>query len=292
MQAERLPLITKERMIFLMKRTVKVILLVLMVLSICAGCGSKKKEAPDDINGTVESPDSFIKLGMYIDAEGPEVSNCVYSISKDEIAEVSFVYNGLQCVFRASTVYSEFDLAAVDNTMTGDMLSTMIGGNTATYYTLQPGRVVFFSDSKVNYSLYTYVTTTDAVLNDIINCLTFENHYNERPDVKKQTDEDAYAYAEKIMQVIKDEDVDTLSTMINYPEQLGSGQSISNEEELFKVPKEELFTEYLKGAMNQESLDNLRKTDDGSEYIMGTNYRNVHFRKNSKGEYKITRINN
>ena len=94
------------------------------------------------------------------------------------------------------------------------------------------------------------------------------------------------------MQVIKDEDVDTLSTMINYPEQLGSGQSISNEEELFKVPKEELFTEYLKGAMNQESLDNLRKTDDGSEYIMGTNYRNVHFRKNSKGEYKITRINN
>ena len=60
MQAERLPLITKERMIFLMKRTVKVILLVFMVLSICAGCDSKKKEAPDDINGTVESPDSLV----------------------------------------------------------------------------------------------------------------------------------------------------------------------------------------------------------------------------------------
>ena len=81
--------------------------------------------------------------------------------------------------------------------------------------------------------------------------------------------------------------------MVLYPQETSGGQSIANENELLNVDKKALFTDILMKALNYENaLENLRKTNDGSEYVIGTNYKNVHFRLNDDGQFVITKINN
>ena len=162
-----------------------------------------------------------------------------------------------------------------------------------TYYTLTPGRIAFWSDGTINYSLYIYVTASDEVLNEVLSHIVFENRYTDRADVQQQIETDSRAFAEKIVKVFNDEDLETMKDMVLYPQETSGGQSIANENELLNVDKKALFTDILMKALNDENaLDNLRKTNDGSEYVIGTNYKNVHFRLNDDGQFVITKINN
>lgn len=272
-----------------------ILCMIIFMLFSLAACGDDTENTTDveEIeNGAVASPEEFKKLGLYIDIKSSKVTDIKYSIEDSEIAVISFVYNGLDCEFRGSCTYKGYDLAKVKDTSTGDMLSTSIGGYGATYYTLVPGRIVFWNDEHVNYSFYTYVTATDDVVKEIIDCLTFENHYEERADVAQQTANNSEDYARQIIMVFQNKKRDVLAEMIYYPQQLGGGQSVANKEELMEIPEDELFTEILLTALSEEAMDELRMSEDGTEYIIGTNYKNVHFRQMEDGTFKIVKINN
>ena len=161
----------------------------------CACVSCKKEETQTEgtteaiTNGSVEDSSAFIPLGMVIDvSQNDMIKDVTYEIKDTEIAVVNFKYNGLQCQFRGSAVHNEFDLAGVQNNGDGNMVVTSVGSYNATYYKLDPGRVVFWSDENIHYSLYVYVTAEDSVLEEILSNLIFENHYTERADVKKSTE--------------------------------------------------------------------------------------------------------
>ena len=83
-----------------------------------------------------------------------------------------------------------------------------------------------------------------------------------------------------------------LSEIMNYPQELGSGQSIGNIDELMAIPAEDIFTKDILEAVNEDSLANLRQGRDGDSYLIGSNNKNIYFRKNADGDFKIVKINN
>lgn len=277
----------------------KIWLLLLLCFLMLAGTAckedeSEKTEATETVkDGLVESPDDFISLGLLIDVNSSElISDVSYEIVNQEIASVSFVYNGIQCQFRGSAVYSDFELAGVENNGMGDMLITTVGGYNATYYKLNPGRVVFWSDENIHYSLYVYVTAEDSVLDGIVSYLKFENHYDERADVIENVEEESRVFAEKIVTIIQNKDIHALAENMNYPQELGNGMSVGNVDELMAISADDIFTDKLLEAVNEESLDNLRAGRDGDSFLIGSNYKNIYFRKTEDGTFKIIKINN
>ena len=272
---------------------------VICFAGICMGCG-KVDDGQEESNGIqiksgdVESAEDMTQIGVYLDVDknSSEITDVKYKISGD-IGIVSFRYSGVKFELRGSCKYEMYDLAGVENTSNGDMITGNIQGYSATYYTLTPGRIAFWSDGTINYSLYIYVTASDEVLNEVLSHIVFENRYTDRADVQQQIETDSRAFAEKIVKVFNDEDLETMKDMVLYPQETSGGQSIANENELLNVDKKALFTDILMKALNDENaLDNLRKTNDGSEYVIGTNYKNVHFRLNDDGQFVITKINN
>ena len=271
----------------------------LICISMCACVSCKKEETQTEgtteaiTNGSVEDSSAFIPLGMVIDvSQNDMIKDVTYEIKDTEIAVVNFKYNGLQCQFRGSAVHNEFDLAGVQNNGDGNMVVTSVGSYNATYYKLDPGRVVFWSDENIHYSLYVYVTAEDSVLEEILSNLIFENHYTERADVKKSTEAAAEEFAGQVITIIQNKDMQALSEIMNYPQELGSGQSIGNIDELMAIPAEDIFTKDILEAVNEDSLANLRQGRDGDSYLIGSNYKNIYFRKNADGDFKIVKINN
>lgn len=271
----------------------------LICICICACVSCKKEETQTEgtteaiTNGSVEDSSAFIPLGMVIDvSQNDMIKDVTYEIKDTEIAVVNFKYNGLQCQFRGSAVHNEFDLAGVQNNGDGNMVVTSVGSYNATYYKLDPGRVVFWSDENIHYSLYVYVTAEDSVLEEILSNLIFENHYTERADVKKSTEAAAEEFAGQVITIIQNRDMQALSEIMNYPQELGSGQSIGNIDELMAIPAEDIFTKDILEAVNEDSLANLRQGRDGDSYLIGSNYKNIYFRKNADGDFKIVKINN
>lgn len=271
----------------------------LICICMCACVSCKKEETQTEetteaiTNGSVEDSSAFIPLGMVIDvSQNDMIKDVTYEIKDTEIAVVNFKYNGLQCQFRGSAVHNEFDLAGVQNNGDGNMVVTSVGSYNATYYKLDPGRVVFWSDENIHYSLYVYVTAEDSVLEEILSNLIFENHYTERADVKKSTEAAAEEFARQVITVIQNKDMQALSEIMNYPQELGSGQSIGNIDELMAIPAEDIFTKDILEAVNEDSLANLRQGRDGDSYLIGSNYKNIYFRKNADGDFKIVKINN
>ena len=271
----------------------------LIFICMCACVSCKKEETQTEgtteaiTNGSVEDSSAFIPLGMVIDvSQNDMIKDVTYEIKDTEIAVVNFKYNGLQCQFRGSAVHNEFDLAGVQNNGDGNMVVTSVGSYNATYYKLDPGRVVFWSDENIHYSLYVYVTAEDSVLEEILSNLIFENHYTERADVKKSTEAAAEEFAGQVITIIQNKDMQALSEIMNYPQELGSGQSIGNIDELMAIPAEDIFTKDILEAVNEDSLANLRQGRDGDSYLIGSNYKNIYFRKNADGDFKIVKINN
>lgn len=272
-----------------------VLLILCCLMALLVSCDKADDSTSEESviqSGEVDSPDEFINIGLYIDIKSPKISEISYRIEDNEIAVVSFIYNGLECELRGSCKYKGYDLAKVENTSDGDMLSTSINGYGATYYTLNPGRIVFWSDEHINYSLYTYVTTLDDVVKEITEHIIFQDYYNSRADVTRQTIDESESYAKQIITIFQNKDMENLSKMISYPQQLGEGQSAANIDEFMNIPPEEIFTDILLKALSEESLNNLRTTEDGKEFIIGTNYKNVHFKKVEDGKFLITKINN
>ena len=277
----------------------KIFAISLICICMCACVSCKKEETQTEetteaiTNGSVEDSSAFIPLGMVIDVSQNDMINDVtYEIKDTEIAVVNFKYNGLQCQFRGSAVHNEFDLAGVQNNGDGNMVVTSVGSYNATYYKLDPGRVVFWSDENIHYSLYVYVTAEDSVLEEILSNLIFENHYTERADVKKSTEAAAEEFAGQVITVIQNKDMQALSEIMNYPQELGSGQSIGNIDELMAIPAEDIFTKDILEAVNEDSLANLRQGRDDDSYLIGSNNKNIYFRKNADGDFKIVKINN
>lgn len=271
----------------------------LICICMCACVSCKKEETQTEgtteaiTNGSVEDSSAFIPLGMVIDvSQNDMIKDVTYEIKDTEIAVVNFKYNGLQCQFGGSAVHNEFDLAGVQNNGDGNMVVTSVGSYNATYYKLDPGRVVFWSDENIHYSLYVYVTAEDSVLEEILSNLIFENHYTERADVKKSTEAAAEEFAGQVITIIQNKDMQALSEIMNYPQELGSGQSIGNIDELMAIPAEDIFTKDILEAVNEDSLANLRQGRDGDSYLIGSNYKNIYFRKNADGDFKIVKINN
>ena len=272
---------------------------VICFAGICMGCGKVDDGQEESTgiqikSGDVESAENMTQIGVYLDVDknSSEITDVKYKISGD-IGIVSFRYSGVKVELRGSCKYEMYDLAGVENTSNGDMITGNIQGYSATYYTLTPGRIAFWSDGTINYSLYIYVTASDEVLNEVLSHIVFENRYTDRADVQQQIETDSRAFAEKIVKVFNDEDLETMKDMVLYPQETSGGQSIANENELLNVDKKALFTDILMKALNDENaLDNLRKTNDGSEYVIGTNYKKVHFRLNDDGQFVITKINN
>lgn len=271
----------------------------LICICMCACVSCKKEETQTEetteaiTNGSVEDSSAFIPLGMVIDvSQNDMIKDVTYEIKDTEIAVVNFKYNGLQCQFRGSAVHNEFDLAGVQNNGDGNMVVTSVGSYNATYYKLDPGRVVFWSDENIHYSLYVYVTAEDSVLEEILSNLIFENHYTERADVKKSTEAAAEEFAGQVITVIQNKDMQALSEIMNYPQELGSGQSIGNIDELMAIPAEDIFTKDILEAVNEDSLANLRQGRDDDSYLIGSNNKNIYFRKNADGDFKIVKINN
>ncbi len=271
----------------------------LICICMCACVSCKKEETRTEgtteaiTNGSVEDSSAFIPLGMVIDvSQNDMIKDVTYEIKDTEIAVVNFKYNGLQCQFRGSAVHNEFDLAGVQNNGDGNMVVTSVGSYNATYYKLDPGRVVFWSDENIHYSLYVYVTAEDSVLEEILSNLIFENHYTERADVKKSTEAAAEEFAGQVITIIQNKDMQALSEIMNYPQELGSGQSIGNIDELMAIPAEDIFTKDILEAVNEDSLANLRQGRDGDSYLIGSNYKTIYFRKNADGDFKIEKINN
>lgn len=274
------------------------ILIAVCMLAILPGCG----DASDDVksthtavkSGEVSSPDDLTQIGVYLDVDHSckGITDVKYTISGD-IGIVSFRYNGVKTELRGSYKYESYTLAGVNNTSNGDMIYTDVQGCHATFYTLNPGRIAFWSDGTINYSLYVYVTATDEVLRDILTHITFENRYMERLDVKDQIDTGSQEFADRIRTVFNDKDLKTLKDMIYYPQELGEGQSVANENELMALDPDHIFTDILLKALNSDKdKDQLRLSEDGSEYIIGTNYKNVHFKWMDDGYFLITKINN
>lgn len=277
----------------------KIFAISLICICMCACVSCKKEETQTEetteaiTNGSVEDSSAFIPLGMVIDvSQNDMIKDVTYEIKDTEIAVVNFKYNGLQCQFRGSAVHNEFDLAGVQNNGDGNMVVTSVGSYNATYYKLDPGRVVFWSDENIHYSLYVYVTAEDSVLEEILSNLTFENHYTERADVKKSTEAAAEEFAGQVITVIQNKDMQALSEIMNYPQELGSGQSIGNIDELMAIPAEDIFTKDILEAVNEDSLANLRQGRDDDSYLIGSNNKNIYFRKNADGDFKIVKINN
>ena len=277
----------------------KIFAISLICICMCACVSCKKEETQTEetteaiTNGSVEDSSAFIPLGMVIDvSQNDMIKDVTYEIKDTEIAVVNFKYNGLQCQFRGSAVHNEFDLAGVQNNGDGNMVVTSVGSYNATYYKLDPGRVVFWSDENIHYSLYVYVTAEDSVLEEILSNLIFENHYTERADVKKSTEAAAEEFAGQVITVIQNKDMQALSEIMNYPQELGSGQSIGNIDELMAIPAEDIFTKDILEAVNEYSLANLRQGRDDDSYLIGSNNKNIYFRKNADGDFKIVKINN
>lgn len=271
----------------------------LICICMCACVSCKKEETQTEetteaiTNGSVEDSSAFIPLGMVIDvSQNDMIKDVTYEIKDTEIAVVNFKYNGLQCQFRGSAVHNEFDLAGVQNNGDGNMVVTSVGSYNATYYKLDPGRVVFWSDENIHYSLYVYVTAEDSVLEEILSNLIFENHYTERADVKKSTEAAAEEFARQVITVIQNKEMQALSEIMNYPQELGSGQSIGNIDELMAIPAEDIFTKDILEDVNEDSLANLRQGRDDDSYLIGSNNKNIYFRKNADGDFKIVKINN
>lgn len=271
-------------------------LLILGCIAVC-GCSNDGEENPEtvteDLIGTMESAEDFIKIGLYIDINSSAVANKSYIIQNNEIAIVKFTYNGLQCELRGSCSLSDMELAGLVGAETSENFTfTYIDTYPATYYTLNPGRLVAWSAGNVNYVIYTYVTTTDSVLEDIISCIEFEDHYTERQDVIQAKEEGSVEFAKQLVKIVADSDMETLSHILKYPQMIGNGSSAGNEEEFMEIPSEEIFTDALKNAINDEAVDELRMTEDGTEeYVIGTNYKNIHFIY-ADGEFVVTEINN
>lgn len=54
-----------------------------------------------------------------------------------------------------------------------------------------------------------------------------------------------------------------------------------------------MFTDILiKALSDKNALDEMRISDDCTEYTIGTNYKNVHFKLMDDGQFLITKINN
>ena len=66
----------------------------------------------------------------------------------------------------------------------------------------------------------------------------------------------------------------------------------TNIDELMAIPAEDIFTKDILEAVNEDSLANLRQGRDGDSYLIGSNYKNIYFRKNADGDFKIVKINN
>lgn len=274
------------------------VLAALMLTAVCiAGCGDDGIEDNTETvvqSGSVDSPEAFTSLGMYIDVDtdNENVTDVSYSIS-GEIARVAFRYTGVRVEYRASCKYEGYELAGVEDTSKGDMIVAGVGGLNATFYTLDPGRVAFWSDGTVNYSLYIYVTASNDVLNSILELVRFENRYKERSDVQEQTYNDAKEFAKELVTVFNDKNLEALADMTYYPQETGNGQSIAKADELLAIDKGEFFTDILLEALNEEgAVDELRTSKDEMEYIIGSNYKNVHFKLMDDGSFKITKINN
>lgn len=278
-----------------MRKRISMICLVMMMLLLFAACGKQEIEEKVEViqNGPVDSPEEFIQLGLLLDiGAGDKVTDKTYEIIQNEIASVRFVYGGLDCELRGSSVYSEYELAGFPNTSDGNVVLESVGDCFASIYTLDPGRVVFWEDGQIHYSLYIYVTAEDDIVREILSNVIFENHYTERSDVIQNMDDARAAFAEKIVSVIQGQDTETLSEMLLYPQQLGNGQSAGNARELQALPPESIFTEHLLNAVNTSALSEMRLNQDGSEYIIGANQWNVHFKQMEDGSLIITKINN
>lgn len=283
---------------FSIKRIIAVLMASICIMAMLVGCGSadESNETTEKkvTNGEVASAEDMSQIGVYVDVDSsdPGVTDVKYSISGD-IGIVSFRYNGVKAELRGSGVYDEYELAGVENTSNGDMIVTSVQGCSATFYTLDPGRIAFWSKGAVNFSLYVYVTATDEVLRDIISHVVFDDRFSERADVQEQTAEDSRRFAERVIQVFTSRDLEALEDMMSYPQELGEGQSVANRDELLALNKDDIFTDILLKALSDEkALDELRMTEDKSEYIVGTNYKNVHFKLQSDGSFLITKVNN
>lgn len=275
---------------------IAVLMLLVAAGALLAVCGKSSETTEETVvvtDGEVKSPEDFTRLGVYIDiADNENVTDKKYSVSGD-IAIVSFRYTGVRVEFRASCKYERYELAGVEDTGNGDMIVSNVNGWNATFFTLDPGRAAFWSDENINYSLYIYVTSTDDVLNEILSLVEFEDRYSQREDVKQQTDSDSRAFAERLAEVIADKNLTELADMVDYPQETGSGQSLANRNELLALDKDELCTDILvKSLTDENAMDELRLSDDGSEYIIGTNYKNIHFKLMDDGTFKIVKINN
>ena len=192
----------------------------LFVLSACEKKDNGTETTQKKImNGTVESAADFTRIGVYIDVNKNDsgVTDVKYTIS-GEIAIVSFRYKGVRVELRGSCKYSQYELAGVKDTSNGDLIATDINGYRASLYTLDPGRIIFWSDGKINYSLYIYVTATDDDVNEIVKQISFESRYEERDDVKNQTVDEGKQFAEKIIKVFCDKDIEALEDMMYYPQ--------------------------------------------------------------------------
>lgn len=279
-----------------MKKKISIICLIMLFLFSFTACGKDNVEEDTQEkvqNGPVESPAAFIQIGLFIDVVSEEnVTNRSYEIIQDEVAAMRFTYNGLACELRGSSVYSDYDLAGVLNSSDGNVIIQRIGECIASIYTLNPGRIIFWNDGQINYSLYIKVTADDEVVKGILSDIVFENHYNERADVIKGKENDSVAFANRIVSVIQDKDMETLADMLYYPQQLGGGQSAGNAKEFLMLSSDEIFTTQLLNAVNTSALSELRMTPDETEYLLGSNQKNVHFKQMSDGSFKITKINN
>lgn len=272
---------------------------VLIVLLFTVGCGGSENEQTTEnrretVAGGVSSPEDFAQVGLYIDMDesNTNITDKSYEISGD-IAIVSFRYTGVKAELRGSCKYDGYELAGIDNNSNGNAMVTDAGGLMATVYTLDPGRVVFWTDGTINYCLHIFVTATDEVVEEILDSVKFENRYSDRADVKSQTDRDSTAFAEKIVKVFTDKDKAALKDMMYYPQELGSGESIANEDEFQALDDGVIFTDILLKALGDENaVDDVRMSEDNSEYIIGTNYKNVHYKLMEDGSFKIVLINN
>lgn len=280
-----------------MKKKISIICLLMLILCSFAACGkqeTEENEAEKIQNGPVDSPDAFIQLGLFMDVVSGknDIANKSYEIVQDEIAAMKFVYNGLDCELRGSTVYSEYDLAGVVNTSNGNVVIEQIGSCFAFIYTLSPGRIVFWNDGQIYYSLYVYVTADDEVVKGILADVVFENHYDERADVIQNVEDAKISFANQVVSAIQNKDMEALSNLLYYPQQLGGGQSAGNAKEFLELPKEEVITDQLVNAVNTSAISELRLSQDGKEFLLGSNQKNVHFKQMADGSFKITKINN
>jgi hypothetical protein len=282
-----------------MRKIKHIIYITLICCLVFTGCGKEEKEEAVSeeqtviTNGYVESSSDFIPLGLMIDVkqENGVISNVTYEIIDNDIAAVSFVYNGLNCELRGSSIYKSYELAGIEDTSTGNIKVGGVNGYNATYYTLNPGRVVFWNDDNIHYSLYIYVTAEDSVVDSILNYITFEDHYNERLDVIADTEAESKVFAAQIVSVFQNKDMSALSEMLFYPQQLGNGTSAGNINEFLNSSEDDIFTDGILKAMDDNAADGIRTNDNG-DYVIGSSYKNIYFRYMDDGTFKIIKINN